>query len=349
LIVMPKAIPQKILIVRTDRVGDVLLSTPVIKNLREAYPHAHIAFMCRPYTKEVLEGNPYLDEIIVYDKYGKHKSFFASVTFSLFLRKKHFDWAVILHPTNRVHLVTFFANIPLRIGWNKKLPHLLTQALVYLKKEGLKHEMEYTLDILRALEVPIVDKRIYFALRDEDEAHIDKLLHERRVGGDDFIITVHPSASCVSKRWPQDYFCRLIELLQEAMNPIIVLVTSRDERQYAEEIAKRFPRAIDLRGALSLGELAALINRSALFISNDSGPVHIAASLNIPVISLFGRKDPGLSPTRWRPLGERSFYLHEDVNCSVCLAHNCDKNFLCLRSIKPESVFKLAQEVLSTV
>jgi len=133
------------------------------------------------------------------------------------------------------------------------------------------------------------------------------------------------------------------------MNPIIVLVTSRDERQYAEEIAKRFHRAIDLRGALSLAELAALINRSALFISNDSGPVHIAASLNIPVISLFGRKDPGLSPTRWRPLGERSFYLHEDANCSVCLAHNCDKNFLCLRSIKPESVFKLAQEVLSTV
>ena len=93
---------------RTDRLGDVILSTPVIKNLRLAYPESYIAFMCRPYTQEALEGNPYLDEVIVYDKYGKEKSLFSSFIFTLSLKKKRFDWAIILHPTNRAHLITFF-------------------------------------------------------------------------------------------------------------------------------------------------------------------------------------------------------------------------------------------------
>lgn len=88
--------------------------------------------------------------------------------------------------------------------------------------------------------------------------------------------------------------------------------------------------------------LGALINKASLFISNDSGPVHIAASLNIPVISIFGRKNPGLSPTRWKPQGEKSVYLHKDIGCIQCLAHNCEKEFLCLKEIKPEEVAEKA-------
>jgi ADP-heptose:LPS heptosyltransferase len=103
---------------------------------------------------------------------------------------------------------------------------------------------------------------------------------------------------------------------------------------------------VNLAAKLSIAELGCLLHKSRLFISNDSGPVHIAAALDTPVISIFGRGDKGLSPQRWRPLAEHSFYLHKDVGCRQCLAHNCQRDFLCLRSIKPEEVFELMQQIL---
>ena len=131
-------VPKKILLIRTDRLGDVILSTPVIHNLRIAYPDSHIAFMCRPYTREVLLGNPDLDEVIVYDKYNKQRSLRSSIEFAFYLRKKKFDLAIILHPTNRMHMVTFFAGIPLRLGWDRKMSFLLSKK-IWLRSSGEDH------------------------------------------------------------------------------------------------------------------------------------------------------------------------------------------------------------------
>ena len=118
---------KRILIVRTDRIGDVLLSTPVIKALRDAWPYAYIAMIVSPYAKEIVEGNPYLDEVIIYNKDGKHRSALRTIKFALNLKKKKFDLAVILHPTNRVHLVSFLAGIKRRIGYDRKLGFLLNK------------------------------------------------------------------------------------------------------------------------------------------------------------------------------------------------------------------------------
>ena len=95
---------KKILIVRTDRIGDVVLSTPVIKAVRMAFPRAHIAVMVRPYTRDIVIGNPYLDEVIVYDKYGIHKNWLFTLKFAFSLRRKRFDLALILHPVSYTHL-----------------------------------------------------------------------------------------------------------------------------------------------------------------------------------------------------------------------------------------------------
>lgn len=331
--------PSRILIVRTDRVGDVILSTPVIRNLRSYFPDAFIAFMCRPYTREIVENNPFLDEVIVYDKYGKHKSLWRSILFAVSLRKEKFDWAIILHPTNRAHIVTFLAGIPVRVGWDRKMGFLLTQTLEHKKQEGLRHEAEYTLDLLRALNIPTLYKTLYFPIADTAKDKVNNLLKKENVSDDEEVITIHPSASCPSKRWPADYFSKLISTLKEKLSLKVAVITAKGEEQYAEKIVSE-QDVIDLRGKLTLIEVGALLKRSAVFVSNDSGPVHIAAALEVPVISIFGRKDPGLSPLRWRPLGENSFYFHEDVGCTICLAHNCQKDFLCLKAIKPEEVAK---------
>jgi len=337
---------KKILIVRTDRIGDVVLSTPVIKNLRIAFPNSWIAFMCRPYTKDILEGNPYLNEVIIYDKYGRHKGWFSSAKFSLWLRRKKFDWAIILHPTNRVHLITYFAGIPFRVGWDKKCGFLLTKRIPHTKDKGQKHELEYTLDILREIDIKIIDKSLYFPIKEEKERYIEQLLKSRGVKEDDLLFVIHPSASCPSKRWPQRHFSSLIRLLKEEFYPKIAVITSKSEIVYGQLLIEEHPDLIDLRGRLDISSLSSLLKRANIFISNDSGPVHIAASLNTPVISIFGRNNQGLSPQRWRPLGEKSFYLHKDVGCKKCLAHNCNKGFLCLREIKPEEVFDLVRKIL---
>ncbi len=154
--------PKKILIMRLDRLGDVVLSTPVITNLRAAFPQAYIAFMCRPPAKDAVEGNPELDEVIVYDKDGIHKNFFKTCRFASALTAKSFDWALVLHPTNRAHIIAFLAGIPVRVGWDRKMSFLLTKKIAHVKHEGAKHEVEYNLDLLRAMGVPIVSTQPVF-------------------------------------------------------------------------------------------------------------------------------------------------------------------------------------------
>ncbi len=337
--------PKRILIVRSDRIGDVILSTPVIRNLRLAFPSSHIAFLCKPYTKGIVEKNPHLDEVIVYDKDKTQKGTLSSIAFSLSLRKKRFDWALILNPSLRLHLITFFAGISLRIGWNTKGGWLLTKRLAHTKPQGLKHELEYTLDILRALGIPVVDKSLYFPVSPEVEVRVKELLLREGLKNDEGFVVYHPSASCPSKRWPIEHFLRLINILQRETKYKAVVISSKEEKDVAKDLIEKV-RVIDLRARLSLMELAALLKNAKLFISNDSGPVHIAASLNVPVISIFGRNEPGLSPRRWRPLGENSFYFHKDVGCRTCLAHNCQKGFLCLKAIGPEEIAKEALEII---
>lgn len=338
--------PKRILIVRTDRIGDLVLSTPVIKNLRIAYPDAHIAFMCQPYTKDVVDGNPYLNEIILFDKYNKHKGAWATLKFALELYKKRFDWVIILHPTNRVYILTFLAAIPLRIGWDKKMSFLLTKRIPHKKQEGEKHELEYTLDLLRCLNVVINDNSTYFPITSAAQKYVNELFKKTNLTVNDKIVVIHPSSSCPSRRWPTEYFSQLIKILQETANCKIVLISSLFEKGNSNDIASN-NKIIDLRGMLTVAQLGAFLQKISLLISNDSGPVHIAASLGVPVIAIFGRKNKGLSPQRWRPLGDQSIYIHKDVGCVTCLAHNCVKGFLCLRAVTPEEVAEKAKELLS--
>jgi lipopolysaccharide heptosyltransferase II len=337
--------PKRILVIRTDRLGDVILSTPVLKNLKLAYPNAYVAFMCRPYTADALLGNPYLDEIIMYDKDVQQRSVWASIRFSLQLKKKKFDWAIILHPTARTHIITFFSRIPFRVGWDKKKGWLLTKRLAHTKQEGFKHESEYTLDVLRAIGVPVVDKALYFPIQEKAEYKVEELLKQKSIHKGEEFIVIHPSASCPSKRWPQESFVELVKTLKSETRLKVVVITCEEEKHLADVVIEKND-VIDLRGLLSVSEMGSLLKRAAIFISNDSGPVHIAAALHTPVISIFGRNDPGLSPVRWKPLGETSFYFHKDVGCTTCLAHNCTKGFLCLKAITVQEVAKKALEIL---
>jgi lipopolysaccharide heptosyltransferase II len=336
---------KRILIIRTDRIGDVLLSTPVIKVLRERFPSSFIAFMARPYAEDIVKSNPYLNEVIVYDKYGVHKSFLSTLKFALALRRKKFDIALILHPTNRAHIITFLAQIPKRIGYRKKFGFLLTDSIEDLKYLGEKHESAYNFDLLKTIGIENTSNELCLPINEEDRDFIDSLLKEKNILEKDKIIAVNPTASCRSKIWSPIRFGKVCRKLVDEFNVKIGLICSEKDIDICRKVASFMEkRSFIILSGLKLKQLACFLKNSELLISNDSAPVHIAAAVGTPVISIFGRNQAGLSPTRWRPLGKEDIVLHREVGCRICLAHNCQKEFECLKAITDEDVLNAARK-----
>jgi len=342
--------PQRILVVRLDRLGDVILSTPVLQALRQRYPHAFIAMMVRPACREAVEGNPHANEVLVYEheKEGAHRGLFGTIQFARRLRRYEFDTALVLHPSNRSHWIPWLAGIPARIGYDRKQGWLLTHRLPHRKQEGSKHEAVYTLELLQGLGVASEAPRPIVPLRPEAVRRVEVMLAEAAVEPAQPLVAIHPSASCVSKRWMPERFAQVADRLATEQGVRVCLVAGADDTQHAAqvEMAMRQP-ALNFAGRLSVGELAALLRRCRLLISNDSGPVHVAAAVGTPVVDIFGRNQRGLSPLRWGPLGEGHVILHKEVGCVTCLAHNCDIGFLCLTSLSVDEVYGAASAVLS--
>lgn len=342
---------QNILVVRTDRIGDVVLTTPLLAALRQAYPKARLSILISPQTRDIVEGNPYLDEIIVDDRKGPHKGlgfFYLAGK----LKRRRFDLAIILHTKRRTNLLCFFTGIPHRIGYkNNKFGFLLTHRLEDTRPKGTKHEAEYCLDVLRhlgAMVPPADSSQLLMPARKDCEEWAERFLKENSIGITDILIAIHPGASCISKRWPASKFVQLIEMIQDRPGVKIVLVGGVETKKISEEIHSQLKQPVmDVTGKISLGELAGLLKRCRLLISNDSGPVHVAVAVGAPVISIFGRNQAGLSPNRWRPLGPGDIVLHKEVGCEICLAHNCVIGFECLEAISPKEVFEACQTILA--
>lgn len=338
---------KKILIVRLDRIGDVVLSTPVIKAVRDAYPDGYIAFMVRPYAREIVEGNPYLNEVIIYDKDKEHKGIAGNYRFIQELRSKKFDTAIVLHPTNRAHAVLRLAGIPERIGYDRKAGFLLTKKIPHTKQFGLKHETDYALDMLRFVGIEPKDRALYMPINSASESVVEGMLKENNISRSDTIVVINPGASCASKRWGINSFADVANGIAERYGARIFIISGNVDKHIGDGLAALVKNgAVNLSGKTSIGDIASLLKRAKLFISNDSGPVHIGCAVGVPVIAIFGRSDRGLSPERWGPIGKNDTVLHKSAGCGICYAHNCRSGFKCLDSITPEEVLAAAGKIL---
>ena len=340
--------PKRILVIRLDRIGDVVLSTPVVQALRQKFPHAFIAMMVRRACRDLVQGNPYLNEVILYDKEVEHRGIWSTIRFARSLRRYEFDAALVLHPSNRSHWIPRLAGIPVRIGYDRKSPWLLTHRLPHRKQEGARHEALYCLDMLRVFGIEANDPRPHVPIQAAANSRIETLLAEASVDPSARLVAIHPSASCVSKRWMPQRFAEVADRLIAQQGARICLIADEPGAMYAHQVAQatRHP-ALNLAGQLSLAELAALLRHCRLLISNDSGPVHIAAAVGTPVVDIFGRNQRGLSPQRWKALGDGHVVLHKEVGCVTCLAAECDIGFLCLTELSADEVYAAAVSVLS--
>lgn len=338
---------KNILVVRLDRIGDVVLSTPALRALKSAYPDSRITFMVRSYAKDLVIGNPDIDDIILYDKYGAWKGTLEDMNLVKRLRANRFDLAVVLHPTVRTHWLLFLSGIPKRLGFDRKMGVLLTDRVPDKKHLGLKHEIDYTLGLLGHVGVKSNDRKMCVPVNRQSDEKIDRLFKDHGISGADKVITLNPGASCPSKRWPAARFAQVADILTESRGAKIVVITGASDKDLGSRVASSMKKkCLDLSGKTTIADVASILRRSKLFISNDSGPVHISCAVGTPVVAIFGRSDRGLSPERWGPSNKGDVVIHKPVGCLECLAHNCVLGFKCLDAITVGEVVKAAEELL---
>ena len=311
---------NNILIVRTDRIGDVVLTTPAIKALRETYPVSRISVLVSPATFDLVNGNPYLDEILVDDRCGRHKGLLGFNRLVSEIRLKQFDLAVIFHTKRRYNLACWLARIPYRLGYkNNKFGFLLSHPIKDVRPLGKKHEAEYCLDVLKAIDIENNDLDVFVPWQKEAEEWMFKLMNDNALKPNEFI-TIHSGASDPAKCWPAINFAQLIDRLTEHYAMKIVLIGSSQTMPVNVDILRQTRHAsqvLNLTGKTSVAQMVSLLRRSRLLISNDSGPVHVAAGVGASVVSLFLRNQPGINAQRWKPLGPKSFILDNELQPGV--------------------------------
>jgi len=336
---------QRILLTRIDRIGDVVLTTPAIEAVRQKFPKAHIAMLVAKGNQRLVQGNPFLNEVLIYDKDKDQRSWWKTLLYGLKLRQHHFDLVVHFHSTNRMLWVSWLAHIPIRIGWDRRLAWALTHPFVEHKREGKRHEAEYNFELLEPLEIkilPDLHKHVHLHQSQEDK---QSLIAKSPFHGQKPYAAFHVGASCPSRIWPAENFAKVASQLHHRHGFNIVLTGGGDCIASAKKVQSHldFP-CFDLTGKLSLGETISLLADAKLMVGNDSGPAHMGAALKCPVMSIFSRNDPGLSPTRWKPLGPGGFFIRKDVGCEVCLAHDCQIDFFCLTEISPEETYDMIRD-----
>lgn len=343
---------NNILIVRTDRIGDVVLTTASIKAVRQAYPKAKITLLIAPMTKGIVENNPYIDEVIVDDRTKEHKGMFGFWKLANLLRSRKFDLAIIYHTKKRVNALCFAAAIPYRLGYkNDKFGFLLTHQVKDVRPEGKKHEAEYCLDLLKEIGIYSNDLSLYVGVNPNAERWAEEFLYKNNIGKDERLILISPGASDPSRCWPVHRFVELIQDLQNYRAGRMIIVGGPDVVVIAEKILaniKEKALVSHIAGQTNMAQFISLLKRSQLLISNDSGPVHLAAGLNIPVVSIFVRNQPGINPERWRPLGAKSVTVSVpfDKQPSFTKAGTADVSYLEKITVKQvleavDSLYKL--------
>jgi ADP-heptose:LPS heptosyltransferase len=161
---------------------------------------------------------------------------------------------------------------------------------------------------------------------------------------------MHPAASCPSKRWPLANFAKIGDALAKRYKAGVVIITGAEDKSFGDKVASMMrEKAVNLSGVTTVADVASVLKRSMLLISNDSGPVHIASAVGTPAIAIFGRKDRGLSPLRWGPTGKEDVAFHKDAGCDICLAHNCKKGFKCLEAVTVDEVIAAAEKILGNI
>lgn len=345
---------RRILVIRPDRIGDVVLATPLIRALRKSFPTAYIAAMVRPNVQEVLWNNPHLDEILLYDPDGIHAGWGGFWRMVRTLRSKAFDTALLLLPVERIAWMLFFAGVPRRMGVGFKLYEALTFMRTVSRRRyiPLRHEADYCLDLGRAIGVSPDGLKTEIFLTDLEREQGADYLRKRGASLSGVKVGIQVGSGGSSPNWePQRYVELARQILEQLSDVTIILTGSSEEKDYGylfSSLSKGriVPAYVELAeptdGRVRL--LASIISQLDLLITPSTGPMHIAAALGVPTVSLFCPL-PACSPILWGPQGNVSCVVMPPA--SYCLS-KCprDPKVCKFEAITVERVVQAVNELL---
>jgi len=333
--------PDRILVIKLRYVGDVLLATPVLSRLREGFPKAHLAMLVNPGTEDVVRDHPALDEMLVLARGGLARQWRLVRD----LRRRQFDLVIDLTDGDRSALLSRLSGAPIRLGYNSegRWRGVLYTQVVAADRFSM-HTVRYHLQALEVLGLAGLPPTPILTVAPEARQEAERLLREAGVDGARPFVCLHPGARWWFKAWPAERYAALADLIQtEALAQTLFLGGDQErslERRIADGMKTPFRSLI---GKTSLRTLAAVLERAKLMVSNDNGPMHMAAALGVPVIGLFGPSDPAV----WGPwgAGHRTFY--KGLDCRACFHPDCfrgEQN--CMRQITLEEVWNAVSRTL---
>lgn len=336
--------PKKILVIQLRRIGDVLMCTPVIRALRQKYPQCHLAFLTEEESKAILETNPNLNELLVWDK-NKYKNWFYVLRKIKELREKKFDLVIDLLGTPRTALACFLSGARQRIGFAHRFRRNLYNLQVTPSKDE-KYGACYKLDLLKPLGIESSDCRLELVLSTEVKRFAEKFYDTNRIQDSDLKILVSPTARRKFNFWFLDRYAKVADNLIEKYGAKAILVWGPGEKEIAEKVSSlmKFSPYISPETRTVL-ELAAILEKCDLHLGNDNGTKHIATAMGVPTVTIYGPH----SPVSWTyPDPKWHKFVKKDCPCSnnERRKHSCTK-VTCLDSISVEEVLKVLDSTIS--
>ncbi len=331
---------NRILIRATNWVGDAVMTIPALEAVRDNFPASTLVVLARPWVIPLFANHPAVDQVLPIRKgKGYLSDLVEIIRVARLIRRHKFDLAILFQNAFEAALLACLGGIRFRIGYNTDgRRFLLSHAAIRNDKVLKLHQVEYYLSLLRAMGWTARSKDSRLFVVEKDMETIRSLLLSKGIGEDDFLLGLSPGAIFgPAKRWPAERFAFIGDWASERWGAKVLVLGSERERDICMVVCKSMKHAmLNLCGMTTIGEAMALIKRCRFFVTNDSGLMHIAAALNVPMVAIFGSTDPVTTGPRSR----KARIVKHQIDCSPCLRPECPTDYRCMLDIEPEEVWK---------
>ena len=328
---------NRLLVIKLRGIGDVLLSTPLIENLKKQFPHLQIDYLCEEFACDVLRGNPWLDNVILFNK--RKESGFDLIKK---IRQKKYDIIIDLYGNPRTAFLTFTSGAKYRIGFPFRGRSYAYTDLV-TPRGGEVHNVDFNLDVLKHFEIPITSRRPIFPLLNNEKQFAEDYFVQNGLSSKT-VIGINASGGWYTKKWDLTSYASLVNKISQTEQCIVLLFWGPGEYHDAIAIQKIVKKTTLIIPKTTLKEMGALLQRCSYFISNDAGPMHIAASLDVPTLGIYGPTNPYLQG----PYGEKHVWIrNEQLDCLECNLTKCPIGNVCMTELSVEVVYSAFQQLIT--
>jgi heptosyltransferase-2 len=313
-----------------------------MKAVRQKFPEAEITLLVRPWVAGVFTSAPFIDKVWSEPRPAGLGDW---IRIARNIREKLFDMALLFPNSFESAAMIFLGRVPQRIGYaTDGRSWMLTQRLKPSVEK--RHQIHYYLDLAKAVSAAVDHHSVEIAANAEEKSQARKLLESTGLAPDRHFLVLNPGAAYGSaKRWGEDRFAEAGDALASELGLDVAIIGSETERSIAERIRGLMrSRVVVLNGKTSLETLIGVISESSLVLTNDSGPMHIAAALGVPTVAVFGPTDDVATG----PYGHRTRIVKEPVDCSPCMLRDCPIDHRCMTRVSAEAVANAARELLKT-